>query len=148
MKKEFDISYSSPLLSLKPGQSKKAILSIISLVGREVSENFSCPILTLDSSGLSRIALRPSNFTSKFDPFKNERIVLLPTPVSPITITAYGFTLSMGIAFIPSRISSLSFGRLIGFISVIIKNIALVKTENHKNLNIFYYRNNPIEKTS
>jgi hypothetical protein len=43
-------------------------------------------------------------------------IVLLPTPVSPIMMTAYLFYLSNGIAYIPLWINAFSSGRLIGLL--------------------------------
>lgn len=60
-------------------------------VGIEVYEYFSWPILIFDSPGLSSVGLRPSYLTTSFDPLKYDMMVLLPTPVSPIMMTASWF---------------------------------------------------------
>ena len=71
------------------------------LVGTDVSENLSCPIFILVYPSVSRTGFSPSYLTISLEPLMNDMIVLLPTPVSPIKITASLFYLSTGIASIP-----------------------------------------------
>lgn len=111
-KKELDISNYSPLLSLKPEQSKKTILSIIILAGTRVSENRSCPILSPSESSESKIVLRPWILINNFLLAKNDKIVVFPTPVSPITSTALLCLLSTGIEEMPESINLFNFNKL------------------------------------
>lgn len=110
-KNEFEISYSYPRLSLKPEQSKNTSLSIIILAGTRVSENLSCPIFKPSVLSESRIVLRPSILMKSFLLARKERMVVLPTPVSPITRTALLYFLSTGIEAIPESISLFNFNR-------------------------------------
>lgn len=73
-----------------------------------------------DSPFVSKIVLSPSNLTISSVPFKNDKNVLFPTPVSPITRIACEFYSSGGIASIPSRMNLFNLGKSIGFESVFI----------------------------
>lgn len=85
------------------------------LLGTEVYEYFSCPILIFLLFGQSSTGFNPSNLTNNYCPDKNANMVLLPTPVSPITITACSALGSLGILAIPFFIIVLSLGRSSGF---------------------------------
>jgi hypothetical protein len=54
--------------------------------------------LILEFPELSRVGFKPSYFTTRLFPLKKDIIVLFPTPVSPITKTDCGFSLSIGMA--------------------------------------------------
>ena len=70
--------------------------------------------MILLSPELSKVGFKPSYLTTSLDPAKNDMIVLFPTPVSPITMTASEFYLSMGIASTPALIKVFSLGRSMG----------------------------------
>lgn len=62
--------------------------------------------------------MRPSSLTVRSAPLMKERMVLLPTPVSPMTRTADSEVLSTGMAWMPLRIIYLSRARSIGAFSI------------------------------
>lgn len=110
-KKEFDISYYYPRLSLNPEQSKKTIWSMIILAGTRVSENLSCPILSPSLSSESSIVFNPIILIYSFLLARNDSIVVLPTPVSPITNTALLNLGSAGMEAIPESINLFNLSR-------------------------------------
>jgi hypothetical protein len=59
--------------------------------------------------GQSKIGFNPSYRTNNYAPDRKAKIVLLPTPVSPITMTASLQLGSFGILAIPFLIISFSF---------------------------------------
>lgn len=74
---------------------------------------------------MSRVAFNPSDLTISLDPFKKDMIVLFPTPVSPIIMTAYLLTLSMGMASTPVWMSVFRRSRSIGFESLSIFRVEI-----------------------
>ena len=97
---------------------------MIALVGMEVSEYFSCPILITEGPSHTSLGFSPSVLTMSYLPSRKLRMVLFPTPVSPITITASWASSSLGMAVIPFLMSSLSLARLM-VCSDIVKNIII-----------------------
>ena len=78
---------------------------MITLVGMEVYEYFSWPILITDSPSHISLGFSPSDLTTSLELFRKFMIVDLPTPVSPITMIASSHYSSLGMEETPILMS-------------------------------------------